>query len=344
MICDEDPLRRRPRESTARRKRQERCVWMARKMTEWPSKRGPITKIMPSDGCIGDTVPLAVGKWYDFHEFGWYMGNVGLLVLLFAGVLAIFAKPATAQQTFTRSITFCAVDMDFAEMARFVKRIREFHEKANHDIPRKYLRERLTLQGNSVELELIDDFSKKALEYGPKIATKLSYIMSMRRASPISEIYLALGDYQRKITISGRDRDLVDGLLLLVNQEIGRSGCAFGGSKLRSWFGINLFLLASTLAWMPFVLWRLPQFGGTRPRVQAICSLLSSGTSIALLTIVFVLPWGDWLPGTTIRKHPTSTWDQIYPFLTVFGILIAVAGLTLSLLLFLRSTNNKSDD
>ena len=46
-------------------------------MTEWPSKRGPITKIMPSDGCIGDTVPLAVGKWYDFHEFGWYMGNVG---------------------------------------------------------------------------------------------------------------------------------------------------------------------------------------------------------------------------------------------------------------------------
>ena len=54
---------------------------MARKMTEWPSKRGPITKIMPSDGCIGDTVPLAVGKWYDFHEFGWYMGNVGLMVI-----------------------------------------------------------------------------------------------------------------------------------------------------------------------------------------------------------------------------------------------------------------------
>ena len=55
---------------------------MARKMTEWPSKRGPITKIMPSDGCIGDTVPLAVGKWYDFHEFGWYMGNVGLRIFM----------------------------------------------------------------------------------------------------------------------------------------------------------------------------------------------------------------------------------------------------------------------
>ncbi len=66
-----------PPYSTARRKRQERCVWMARKMTEWPSKRGPITKSMPSDGCKGDTVPLAVPKWYDFHELGWHLGNVG---------------------------------------------------------------------------------------------------------------------------------------------------------------------------------------------------------------------------------------------------------------------------
>ncbi len=73
MNCDEDPLRRRPRESTARRKRQEGCVWMARKLTEWPSKRGPITKIVPSDGCKGDTVPLAVRRCYNFHKFGGHL-------------------------------------------------------------------------------------------------------------------------------------------------------------------------------------------------------------------------------------------------------------------------------
>lgn len=26
---------------------------------------------------ISDTVPLAVGKWYDFQEIGWHLGNVG---------------------------------------------------------------------------------------------------------------------------------------------------------------------------------------------------------------------------------------------------------------------------
>ncbi len=50
---------------------------MAENLVKWPSKRGPITKIMPSDGCKGDTVPVAVGKWYDSHEFGWHLGNVG---------------------------------------------------------------------------------------------------------------------------------------------------------------------------------------------------------------------------------------------------------------------------
>ena len=54
---------------------------MARKMTEWPSKRGPITKIMPSDGCIGDTVPLAVGKWYEFARIWMVYGECRIIQL-----------------------------------------------------------------------------------------------------------------------------------------------------------------------------------------------------------------------------------------------------------------------
>ncbi len=51
---------------------------MAENMDKWPPTRGPITKIMPSDGCKGDTVPLTVVRWYDFYEFGYHLGNVGL--------------------------------------------------------------------------------------------------------------------------------------------------------------------------------------------------------------------------------------------------------------------------
>ena len=51
---------------------------MARETTKWPSTRWPITKIMSSDGCNGNRVPLEMGPWYDFREFGCHLGNVGI--------------------------------------------------------------------------------------------------------------------------------------------------------------------------------------------------------------------------------------------------------------------------
>ena len=50
---------------------------MGENLTKWPSGRGPISKIRPSDGCERDAVPLAVARWYDFHEFGLHLGNLG---------------------------------------------------------------------------------------------------------------------------------------------------------------------------------------------------------------------------------------------------------------------------
>ncbi len=48
---------------------------MAENLGKWPSKRGPISKIRPSEGCGRDGVPLAVDQWYDFHEFGCHRGK-----------------------------------------------------------------------------------------------------------------------------------------------------------------------------------------------------------------------------------------------------------------------------
>ena len=94
MIYDEDPFRRRPRKSKARRKRQEKCVWMARKMTEWHSKRGPITNMMRSNGCNRGTVPVAVGQWYNFCEFGCHLGNA-------------FTSAKLGYRVFTKQIALC---------------------------------------------------------------------------------------------------------------------------------------------------------------------------------------------------------------------------------------------
>jgi hypothetical protein len=54
---------------------------MMKNWAEWPSNRGPITKIMSSDGCKGNSISLAVGQWYHFHEVGCHLGNVWLKAL-----------------------------------------------------------------------------------------------------------------------------------------------------------------------------------------------------------------------------------------------------------------------
>ena len=37
-----------------------------------------ISKIRPSDGCKGDTVPSTVVRGYDLRKLGGHLGNVGL--------------------------------------------------------------------------------------------------------------------------------------------------------------------------------------------------------------------------------------------------------------------------
>lgn len=81
MIYDKDSLWRKPRETTARRKRRRGVFGWRGKTTEWPSKRMRLTIIRPSDSCKGDPVFLAVDQWYDFHEFGCHLGNDGPILL-----------------------------------------------------------------------------------------------------------------------------------------------------------------------------------------------------------------------------------------------------------------------
>ncbi len=71
--------------------------WRGKRPNGLPSE-GPITKVMPSDGGKRDTVPLAVGRWYDFHEFGRPLGNVGLGIEILGSERLRFRLPTAVAQ------------------------------------------------------------------------------------------------------------------------------------------------------------------------------------------------------------------------------------------------------
>ena len=51
---------------------------MAGNLVKWRSKREPISKFGLSNGGKAGTAPLALEQWYDFHEYGWHLGNLGI--------------------------------------------------------------------------------------------------------------------------------------------------------------------------------------------------------------------------------------------------------------------------
>ena len=263
---------------------------------------------------------------------------VVLSVVLFSGIL-ILTLPASAQQTHTRNITLCAVDMSYAELATLVKRMREFHENVNHDISGRHLREVLTLQDGLVTLESRNDFTLIALENGPEVATTVWYRMTIDDTAPISSIDLHFQDYKRKVTVSGTDRDLVHGLLLVISEEVERVACSFGGGSTRGNFGFGIWGLGALLAFGSFMLIRLRRNATSGHWIP----LFASGISVVLFVIVLALPWDDWLPGTAIRLHPRSTWNQISPFVAVFGLLFSFVSVSLSFVFFFGRRRGQSD-
>ena len=51
---------------------------MTKKLAEWASEQGQITKIRPSDASRGKAIPTVVQFGYDRHKSEGYLGNVGL--------------------------------------------------------------------------------------------------------------------------------------------------------------------------------------------------------------------------------------------------------------------------
>ncbi len=51
---------------------------MAANLAKWPSNRGLISKIRPSDGCGRGAVPLAVERWCNFPVFWGLSGKCRL--------------------------------------------------------------------------------------------------------------------------------------------------------------------------------------------------------------------------------------------------------------------------
>jgi hypothetical protein len=181
-------------------------------------------------------------------------------------------------------------------------------------------RETVKLGVRGKELE-IPHFSLASSVAFPREVFRFSYTYS-RPDKPISSVTVDLGDYSRRVSVSGEAADQVEAISKVLENDLLRYSTAIGGAMFRRVAGLCLSvallisLIASSAYW-----WN------TR-RYSALGMLTCS--ALGLLLVLFV-PWDRYLPGFALyQSYSPFLLVRYAPQIFFLSLIVTLLGIPLS--------------
>jgi hypothetical protein len=224
-------------------------------------------------------------------------------------VISILPTASGAEATYSHSESFSTIRTSYSLLYSAVERLRSFIDTANRGAERKYEDESLRISAGSLAMTLDTGFVEKDLSGAP-IAIDIWYSYTNRRA-PISGVDIRLSDYLREVTVTGTSREQVDALAGLIAQDLRQFEGGIGGPTLRLIGGILLLLVGGLLAIASGI-------------VQGFFRWLAVVSGLAFQVSLWVLPWQEWFPGTTVFPGEASFLVRNEPVLTFLGLVVTV--------------------
>ncbi len=233
--------------------------------------------------------------------------SVALVVfLLFTG----FVDAAT----FSKSAEFSPIRATTEDILVLVNRIEKFVESANLPNEDSYrYPATLTFTGQGEELELESPVPSENLVGAPRSISGVRYRFSAPSA-PISRVEINLADYSREVAVSGASKEQVDALTSLIISDITDLEGGIGGIMHRA-FGAMMLLLAGGL---------VVAFAPVSSFLPLVFKWIFSAIGVFMQLSIWLLPWGEWLPGTLVLPESTSLLERHSPLMSLVGLLIAV--------------------
>ncbi len=143
---------------------------------------------------------------------------------------------------------------------------------------------KLGVHGHEIE---IPHFSLASSVAFPKEVFKFSYTYSSPD-KPISFVTIDLGDYSRRVSVTGESAEQVAAISTLLDNDLHRYSTAIGGAPFRHLVGVCLsFGLLMSLGLSGAFWWRTRAYNALG---MLICSAVG-------LSLVLLLPWHRYLPG-----------------------------------------------
>ena len=182
------------------------------------------------------------------------------------------------------------------------------------------VRESVTLGVGGKEIK-IPHFSLASSVAFPKVIFKFSYSY-YRPDKPISSVTIDLGDYSRRVSVSGEAADQVEALSNLLENNLLRYSTPIAGAMFRRVAGVclSLTLLASLIVSSAYC-WKIGRHSALG---MPICSALG-------LILLFRLPWERYLPGFALYQSYSPFFLIRYaPQIALLSLLATVAGIPVS--------------
>jgi hypothetical protein len=180
---------------------------------------------------------------------------------------------------------------------------------------------KLGVRGHEIE---IPHFSLASSVAFPREIFKFSYTYN-RPDSPISSVTIDLGDYSRRMSVTGEASDQVESISKMLENDLLRYSTAIGGAPFRRLAGVCLVVvflvfLGLSGAWW----WRTRLYNALG---MLICSAVG-------LLLVLLLPWDRYLPGFALyQSHSPFLLMKYAPQIFFLSLVAALLGIPLSYLL-----------
>jgi hypothetical protein len=177
---------------------------------------------------------------------------------------------------------------------------------------------KLGVRGHEIE---IPHFSMASSVAFPREVFRFSYTYN-RPDKPISSVTVDLGDYSRRVSVTGEASDQVEALSKLLEKDLLRYSTTIGGARFRRVAGVCL-----SVAFLTSLIFSSAYWWNTRS-YSALGMLVCSVLGLLLLLLV---PWHRYLPGFAL-------YQSYSPFLLVrhaapiafLGVIATLLGIPLS--------------
>jgi hypothetical protein len=230
---------------------------------------------------------------------------------------SLFAKSAE----FSENRTLPPLKLSAADLDAVLHKTQAFIASANGSAgDQESARESVKLGVRGHEIE-IPHFSLASSVAFPRELFKFSYIYN-RPDRPISSVTIDLGDYSRRVSVTGEAEDQVKATSNLIEKNLLPFSTTIGGASFRRLVGMCLSVVFLTSLGLSGAWW-------WRTRLyNALGMLICSSVGLSLVLLV---PWHRYLPGFALyQSYSPFPLIRYAPQIFLLSLVAALLGIPLS--------------